>query len=156
MKCKLFLWFAVMLGLPVSLFYLSGTATAVFILLVFAAFIYFVKIRKVKLELALTIALALLFVTFLVVNLFARGSTTLFLNTRAFDMGMVQAIFLKPTKWLAGLGLYSLFAYFLYNYQRSVRPNLLIIMIPFVTLLVLVLMSLSNSASFIVDYWRQA
>lgn len=155
MKAKIFLWLAIILSLPVLFFYLNGTSTIFLIMIIFAGFVYLIKVRKVKFDLALMIALLLIFITFLTGSLSVWNGNSIFLNTSAFDLGIIQALFLGPTAWLAGLGSYSLLVYFIYNYQKRIKPNSIALMIPFVVLLVFTLMSFNYSASFITDYWRQ-
>ena len=152
MKAKFFFWVAAFLALPVLYFYLDSTIALLFLLVISGGLIYATKVKKVKLNLAISLFFAAVFCFFLLGNIRIANHSSIFISTSAFDMGIIQTLFLRPVIWFAALGLYSLTIYYMYNYQTKIKPRLIIIIIPFALLLFFALMSVKVSADFITGY----
>lgn len=154
MKEKVFLGLASILALPVMYFFLDSIMLWSIFLILMVGMVYVTRVKKVKFDIALTVALALMFGVFLLGNIGISNHNSVFINTNTLDMGITQVLFLKPTLWLAALGLYSLCVHTIYNYQKRIKPNMLLVAVPFIILVLFILKSFFSSTDFIRDYLR--
>lgn len=153
MKSNIFLWVSVVSALPVVFFYFNNSMTLLLLALIIAGFILASNLKKAKWGVYLTIALAFIFSLFLLVSITTLwGNSSVFINNNTLDMGILQVLVLKSALWFAALGLYSLGVHSIYNYQKRIKPNALLVAVPFVIFAFFILSSFFGSIDFIQDY----